>query len=274
MPYRKEFISKIANLAVENRNKTGVLASIVIAQAILESNWGRSQLTVQANNLFGIKGSYNGQYVTMPTREWSKEKGWHTVNARFRKYPSWKESIEDHTRLFVNGVSWNRNLYKPVLEAKNYREAAQALQGTYATDPQYAQKLINLIESYKLHQYDNEKQPKSETRPKPQPQTQQTSGQAPSYHGFYYTIRRGDTLSQLAQRFAVPMSFLQGFNDIKNPNLIIAGRQLYVPKSYTIKPGDTLSQLARRSPKNYRELARINGISNPDRIIAGHSIYL
>lgn len=76
------------------------MPSITAAQAILESGWGSSRLSQEANNLFGIKGRYNGQYVLMPTLEWSGG-SWVTVNAEFRKYPDWATSVEDNGNFFL-----------------------------------------------------------------------------------------------------------------------------------------------------------------------------
>lgn len=145
-----EFIEKIGSMAREDMKKTNILASLTIAQAILESNWGKSSLSVEPNNnLFGIKGEYNGKYVTLPTSEYLNGK-WIKVNAKFRKYPSWRESIADHSALF-NGLSRYANLrgctdYK--LACKYVREDG------YATDPSYTNKLINLIETYNLNRFD------------------------------------------------------------------------------------------------------------------------
>lgn len=79
--------------------KYNLYPSVMIAQAALESNWGRSELGKAPNyNLFGIKGSYNGKSVTMKTWEYSDSKGWYQINANFAKYPSHKESLEDNAK--------------------------------------------------------------------------------------------------------------------------------------------------------------------------------
>ncbi|MBS4749942.1 glycoside hydrolase family 73 protein [Carnobacteriaceae bacterium zg-ZUI78] len=148
-----DFFSKIAVSAQENQEKYGVLSSITMAQAGLESEYGRSQLASKYYNLFGVKGSqYDG--VALPTKEFYNGQ-WHTVHAYFKVYPSWKESIEQHGRLLHKGTSWNEAQYKAVIEAKNYKQAASALvEGGYATDPQYAEKIVSIIETYQLYKYD------------------------------------------------------------------------------------------------------------------------
>lgn len=149
-----EFIKGLVPHAQKVQKNYGILASIVISQAIHESNWGKSGLATNGKNLFGIKGSYNGQFVTMRTHEYSNgKKIW--IDAKFRKYPSWYESMEDLAKLYINGVSWDRNKYKKILGEKDYSKAANAIQSAgYATDPNYASKIIKTIESNNLTQYD------------------------------------------------------------------------------------------------------------------------
>ncbi|MBG9455911.1 N-acetylmuramoyl-L-alanine amidase [Lysinibacillus sphaericus] len=150
------FIDEIAPIAVElNQQTGGVLPSITIAQAILESNYGESELAITANNLFGIKGSYKGNSVKMPTVEYKNNKSY-TIEAEFRAYPDLKSALIDHTKLILEGTSWNKHQYYDVLAATNYREAAHALKKNhYATDPMYPEKLIDIIEQYNLDKYDN-----------------------------------------------------------------------------------------------------------------------
>ncbi|AVI47073.1 MULTISPECIES: phage tail protein [Bacillus] len=150
-----DFIKEIAPDAQRVYKKYDILASLIIAQACLESAWGTSGLAQKGKNLFGIKGTYNGQYVLMWTTEYDKSGNATKVQARFRKYPSWYESIQDLAKLYVNGTSWDPNHYKAVVGEKDYKKASAALvKSGYATDPNYATKLNNLIQTYKLTQYD------------------------------------------------------------------------------------------------------------------------
>ncbi|EAW7119724.1 GW domain-containing glycosaminoglycan-binding protein [Listeria monocytogenes] len=151
---QQQFIQSIANDAQDLQKEEKILTSVTLAQAILESNWGKSGLSTSANNLFGIKGSYEGSSVSMGTQEFSGGKAYHT-QADFRKYPDKKASLVDHAQLFVNGVSGNANLYSAVIGETDYKKAAYAIQNAgYATDPAYAEKLISTIENYHLDQYD------------------------------------------------------------------------------------------------------------------------
>ncbi|MFV0529694.1 MAG: glucosaminidase domain-containing protein [Lachnospiraceae bacterium] len=155
---QKAFINKIASSAIKSAAKYNIFPSIMMAQAILESGWGQSALALQANNLFGIKGDYNGQSVTMDTQEELEDGSKVTVSAQFRKYPSVLESLNDNGDLIRNGTSWNSSYYSGAWRenAKSYKEAAQGLQGKYATDSGYAAKLINIIETYDLAKYDSQ----------------------------------------------------------------------------------------------------------------------
>lgn len=148
---QKEFLSKIKTGAIEGWTKYKVLPSITGAQAILESTWGTSGLTTKANNLFGIKGTYNGQSVEMATEEYVNGE-YVTVNAQFRKYPSWEASILDH------GAFLNENSrYASLIGDKSYSSVAKKLQAAgYATSPTYASSLISIIESEGLHAWDTE----------------------------------------------------------------------------------------------------------------------
>ena len=134
-------------------SNTKILPSVIVAQAILESARGTSELARKANNLFGIKGNYNDQSYTVRTKEYLNGK-WTTVNAAFKKYPSYRESIIDHGNFFTS-TPWRTQNYQRVLNAKDYKTQAKALQACgYATDPQYANKLINLIETNNLSSLD------------------------------------------------------------------------------------------------------------------------
>lgn len=148
---QQAFISEIGALATADMKESGILASLTIAQAILESGWGKSGLAVNANNLFGIKGDYNGEYYEADTQEWDGTQ-YVTVVAQFRKYPSWAESLADHSDLF------NRlDRYENLRGLADYKLACQYVQEDgYATDPEYTDKLVSIIETYGLTAYDTE----------------------------------------------------------------------------------------------------------------------
>jgi flagellum-specific peptidoglycan hydrolase FlgJ len=150
---KREFINSVKEGASKGYADYKILPSLTIAQAILESSWGSSQLSVRAKNLFGIKAfsSWKGERIQLPTTEWYRDKK-QIVNADFRAYKSFNESIEDHSRLLAN------NRYKTVRECINYKEACRKIyECGYATDPGYAEKLIRIIKENKLYEFDNAK---------------------------------------------------------------------------------------------------------------------
>lgn len=145
----EDFLSAIKQGCLDGWLSHAILPSISGAQAILESNWGKSKLALKANNLFGIKGEYNGESLTVETKEFVN-KVFKIVDATFRKYPSWSESITDHSAFFTS-TEWRKTNYAAVVGETDYKKAAQALSDAgYATDPDYPAKLIKLIETYDL----------------------------------------------------------------------------------------------------------------------------
>ena len=147
---KKEFINSIKEGALKGQKEHGILPSLTIAQAILESNWGRSGLAVKAKNLFGIKAfsNWSGKRISLPTTEWYDGKQT-VVNADFRAYDTFNESIEDHNKLLSN------NRYKAVRLSKDYKAACNEIYKCgYATDPQYTEKLISIVEKNKLYDFD------------------------------------------------------------------------------------------------------------------------
>lgn len=150
----ESFIQLLLPVSQKMYELYNVRPSISIAQAILESDWGESELAADYNNLYGRKTSDLSRAVLMETSEFANGE-WIVIQDYFKVYKNVTESIEDHALLMVNGTDWNPALYHPVLEAETYIEATHALQQAgYATDPTYPQKLIDLIEQYELYKYD------------------------------------------------------------------------------------------------------------------------
>ena len=258
---QKAFINKIGPMAAADMKASGILASLTVAQAILESGWGKSGLTVAANNLFGIKGTYNGQGYTCKTQEWDGSE-YITVDATFRKYPSWAESLADHSALF------NRlDRYKNLRGLTDYKLACQYVrEDGYATDPNYTSKLINLIETYDLTIWDGA----SGTAGVTPPQGGQASGGET-----VYTVKAGDTLSGIAAKYGITYQKIAAHNGIANPNLIHVGQKIKIPsgssgapaapKTYTVKKGDSLWAIAASQLGNgarWPEIQKLNGLNS------------
>lgn len=153
----KNFIAKIAEDARQLGQEYDVFASVMIAQALLESGSGTSSLSLSPNhNLFGVKGTYQGQAVSMATQEDRGNGTLYSINAAFRKYPNYTASLGDYVQLLRGGISGNGGYYQKTWRstAKNYLRTTQSLTGTYATDSSYGRKLNSIIAVYHLTQYD------------------------------------------------------------------------------------------------------------------------
>lgn len=233
------FVNQIAGFAQQVAQEHGLYASVMIAQASLESGYGTSRLSTAPNhNLFGIKGSYEGQSVAMQTREYYSNTGWITITDHFKKYPSYEESLRDNARLLRRGTSWNPQFYSGtwVENTKSYRDATAWLEGRYATDPTYANKLNNLIQLYNLTQYDAPSngvtQPNPNPNPKPTPTPSPQTPVTPPANNVgqttSYTVVRGDTLSKIAREYKTTVQALKAANNLKT-DLIFVGQQLAVP---------------------------------------------
>lgn len=153
-----EFIRIIEPYVKKEYKKSGILPSITLSQAILESNSGNSRLTREGNNLFGIKAgkSWKGDTIKFVTEENHKE----YIKAYFRKYKNWEESIDDHTKLLQQNPVYKRH---GLFKTKKYEKQAQALEDAgYATKRDskgnkiYADILIDVIKKYELYKYDIE----------------------------------------------------------------------------------------------------------------------
>ena len=148
----EQFISQIGEEARELCQENDLYASVMIAQAVVESASGSSGLSCEPyNNLFGIKGSYDGKSVRMKTQEDDGEGHLETIVAEFRKYPTMLESLEDYV-----GLLTNNSLYNPVKKSntRSYEDACDYLQGRYATSTSYSRTLKAYIDAYDLTEYD------------------------------------------------------------------------------------------------------------------------
>lgn len=280
--HSQAFIQSVAPGAIQGWHDYGVLPSVTTAQAILESGWGRSTLSTRAHNLFGIKGSYHGQYVNMPTREVYGGRSYY-INDNFRAYPNNSESVRDHGNFLYSNRRYNN-----LLGDTNYASVARKLQADgYATDPRYANSLIRLIQIYNLNQLDSVAL--SGAAVVNRSTNDNTSINASRTN--YYTVQAGDTLSGIASQFNTTVNTLAHLNDIQNVNHIYVGQHLLVRQavsaqpavshntnsnatSYTVQTGDTLGGIASRFNTTYQNLAQINHIDNPNLIHVGQVLQL
>lgn len=153
-----EFVKHLSSYASKVATEYGLYPSVMVAQSILESGYGQSGLSKVGNNLFGIKGTYKGNSIVMRTwEEVNNEVIW--INAHFRLYPSFAESLVDNAELLRNGLDYAPDFYKGtwVESTNSYKDSTEWLTGRYATDSNYGSKLNNLIETWDLVKYDPKK---------------------------------------------------------------------------------------------------------------------
>lgn len=212
---QKKFIDKILPSAKKAQDQFGVLVSLTLAQAILESAWGRASIGC---NIFGIKANKSWSGLKQLVRTAEYENGKKVLNqSYFRDYPSIDESIVDHAKLLTT------SRYKTVLAAANYKEACIQVQKCgYATDPKYAAKLIELIEDFELNQWDFV----FEGCRIP---NQSDKNQYEDVTVKIYKVMKGDTLNKIAKVNQTKVATLVKLNQIKNPNLIFVGQIIKLP---------------------------------------------
>ena len=285
------FLNQIIPSATIIAAKNDLYASVMMAQSILESGWGTSALASAPNyNLFGIKGNYNGESVNMGTLEDSGGQNYYPINAEFRKYPSYAESLQDYANLLANGTSWNPNYYAGAWKsnAASYQDATAYLTGRYATDTAYSAKLNRIIAQYGLDQYDNYQLVDDEEVDTPDAPVQ--AGEA------FHVVQPGDTLYAIAKKYGISLVDLLTLNKLTS-NMIYVGDRLVLPDSvivegnnpdedtdeekapttptseYTVVVGDTLYKIAAANGLTVGELKSLNALTS-DTIFVGQKLLL
>ena len=159
-----QFIETLAPLAIKHGKPKGINPALIIAQGVLESAAGTSELAVKANNLFGIKkgGGWTGDTFKKVTGEYRKnaegEDEYYEIVAEFRKYDSYEGAVIDLVDKYTNGLSWeDHNRYAGVINAPSIVEAVRASHAAgYATDPTYPEKIVRIYEQYALSRFEDE----------------------------------------------------------------------------------------------------------------------
>lgn len=161
-----EVVTKVATLFTANQKQSGILASVSMAQFILESGYGKSELAQNANNCFGMKSSLSGNswagsawdghsVYTMQTGEQNTNGSYVTVTADFRKYGSIEDSIADHSAYLLGAMNGSKKRYEGLAGCTDYKKAVQIIKdGGYATSLDYMQNLCRVIEQWNLTQFD------------------------------------------------------------------------------------------------------------------------
>jgi LysM repeat protein len=196
------YVQRYKDIAMREMNDYGIPASITLAQGILESGVGKSDLAVKANNHFGIK-CHN---------DWDGEKVYHDddkSNECFRKYNRPEESFIDHS-LFLKNRARYSFLFE--LDKTDYKAWAKGLkQAGYATDPNYAKRLITLIEENNLHQYDL----MSYSTPSQEAQTPAKQQAVKNAQGLKFVyVQKGESYYTIAKAHKIPFSSICSYNDV------------------------------------------------------------
>ena len=295
-----QFLRNIIPAAQNVARGKDIYASVMIAQAALESGWGTSALSKAPNhNLFGVKGSYNGQSVNMQTLEDSGGQNYYSIQADFRKYPSYQESLEDYADKIVNGISGAPLFYSGAWKSKtnSYQDATAYLTGRYATDTAYGSKLNRIIEQFGLTKYDTETAVNMAE--------EIASNETSTTSGNSYTVVSGDSLYAIARKTGTSIQDLLSLNGLNLNSIIHPGQVLALssksvstetkqeestPKeekasaesakqnstggTYTVVSGDGLYAIARKTGTAIEDLLSLNGLSLNSTIYPGQVLTL
>ena len=294
----EEYIKKYAKVAIKEMELFGIPASITLAQACLESNFGNSYLSRVANNHFGIKCH----------QSWTGKKVYKDDDAKhecFRHYKSAWESFRDHSKFLKNG-----RRYQFLFEYKvtDYKKWAYGLKKAgYATASDYPKRLIELIKRYELYKYDqmastNEQMASNDVakqKKKKRPYVKNKHRQKPddtfTFNPFgrtiktnnrvkYIVARKGDTFYKIAEELGMMRWQLYKYNDLPKDAQPEPGKRYYIqPKrsraergieTYTVQNGETLYDISQRFAVKMRSILRKNNLSSPNDIKPGMVLYL
>lgn len=270
----QDYFDKYKDVAVEQMLKYHIPASITLAQGVLESGAGKSELATRANNHFGIK--CNG---------WTGRKSYHDddeMNECFRAYDNVYESYRDHS-VFLTTSKRYSSLFE--LKLTDYKGWARGLKACgYATSPTYANKLIEIIQLYKLYQYDTAKDYDKF-------QTQQVkSGDNRQIYAFnknyYLKARRGDTFRSIAQEVGISYRKLAKYNERDKRDVLEEGeivwlkkKQNKAPKNYKghlhyVKNGESMYSISQLYGIKLKKLYKLNDLPPTYQIRVGDALRL
>lgn len=251
----EDYIKKYRGIAVDEMKHYRIPASITLAQGLLESGAGRSQLARRSNNHFGIKCG----------RSWDGPSVRHTDDAPnecFRAYKHAKDSYRDHSKFLRSGA---RYAFLFRLKITDYKGWAKGLKKAgYATDPRYATRLINIIETYDLDKYDRKGGLKwAEEFPNPhQPYL--------ANELLYVIARPGDTFKSIAKEFDLKKKNVRKYNELPKDYRFSGGEIVYLEEkrkkatkdhiSYTVKEGDSMYSVSQKFGVKLKNLYKLNGL--------------
>ena len=255
----ESYIKKYRELAVEEMKKYHIPASITLAQGLLESGAGQSELARKSNNHFGIKcgGDWRGKTVS------------HDDDARgecFRAYKHPKDSYEDHSRFLVGRPRY-ASLFK--LKITDYKGWARGLKKAgYATNPRYADQLIGIIELYELYKYD-EKNYLKWLKKNPNPHQTYIANDL-----LYIVVRAGDSWKSISQEFDISQKKLRKYNDLYKGYALQVGDILYLEQKnkradedhivHVLRAGESMYSIAQKYGIRLKNLYKLNKMHEDD----------
>ena len=255
----ESYIKKYRELAVEEMKKYHIPASITLAQGLLESGAGQSELARKSNNHFGIKcgGDWRGKTVS------------HDDDARgecFRAYKHPKDSYEDHSRFLVGRPRY-ASLFK--LKITDYKGWARGLKKAgYATNPSYADQLIGIIELYELYKYD-EKNYLKWIKKNPNPHQTYIANDL-----LYIVVRAGDSWKSISQEFDISQKKLRKYNDLYKGYALQVGDILYLEQKnkradedhivHVLRAGESMYSIAQKYGIRLKNLYKLNKMHEDD----------
>ena len=275
----QQYINQYKDIAIEEMHRWKIPASITLAQGLFESGAGQSELARKGNNHFGIK--CNG---------WTGRRVYHDDDERnecFRAYESAFESYEDHSRFLAGGQRY-RSLFS--LKVTDYKGWAKGLKAAgYATNPQYASKLIEIIQLYKLYEYDTAKQ--ADKFMVEHAKDHRVNGQ--DLHpikifnkNYYLLARRGDTFKSIAEEVGISYRKLAKYNERDKRDQLSEGeivwlkkKQKKAPKDYKgrlhyVRSGESMYTIAQSYGIRLKSLYKMNHLSPDYQIRVGDALRL
>lgn len=274
----QQYIDQFKDIAIEQMLRYKIPASITLAQGLFESGAGKSELTLRGNNHFGIK--CNG---------WTGRKTYHDddrSNECFRAYDSAYDSYEDHSRFLASNTRY-RSLFN--LSITDYKGWAKGLKAAgYATNPQYAHKLIEIIQLYKLYQYDNAKgYDKFMSQRTKDHQVQGALHVIRIFNKNYYLVARaGDTFKTIGEEVGISYRKIAKYNERDKRDRLEDGeiiwlkkKQKKAPKDYKgrlhyVRAGESMYIIAQKYGIRLKNLYKMNHLSPDHQIQVGEGLRL
>jgi LysM repeat protein len=275
-----DYIEKYKDDAVREMQMYKVPASITLAQGMLESDNGNSALAVYANNHFGIKchKEWTGDTYTADDDE---------HNECFRKYPSVYESFVDHSKFLKNRERYSALFTLKITDYKGWAKGLKA--AGYATDPRYAERLIDIIERYKLYAYDKEQATQITATPKTTSNEQGIVTATSTRREVllnnkikYIVVKPGDSFMKIAKELDMGVWQLYKYNDLNKNAKLVPGQLLYIqPKKkkskegkHIVKPGETMYDISQQYGVKVKYLYKYNNLPIGAQPKAGETLLL